>query len=136
MSVVPRDLREHPLTFLEAWRGHGAWRGVCRRVVDGDTFDVLIDQGMRRYPFERLRLAGIDTPEIYGVSRDSEEYAAGAAVKSKVEERILDRPVLVRTLDEETFGRWVAEVDWLDAERGEWRSLGGWLAGLGHRSEG
>ena len=33
-------------------------------VVDGDTIDVLIDFGFRLRQDHRLRLAGIDTPEV------------------------------------------------------------------------
>ena len=33
------------------------------KVVDGDTIDVIIDLGFDRSKKERVRLAGIDTPE-------------------------------------------------------------------------
>ena len=33
------------------------------KVVDGDTIDVLIDLGFDLTKKERIRLAGIDTPE-------------------------------------------------------------------------
>jgi micrococcal nuclease len=33
------------------------------RVVDGDTVDILIDLGFDLTKKERVRLAGIDTPE-------------------------------------------------------------------------
>lgn len=33
------------------------------RVVDGDTLDVVIDVGFRMTTAQRIRLAGIDTPE-------------------------------------------------------------------------
>ena len=37
------------------------------RVVDGDTMDVVIDLGFYVELRERVRLAGMDTPEIYRV---------------------------------------------------------------------
>ena len=40
------------------------------KVVDGDTIDVDIDLGFNVSYFQRVRLAGIDTPE----SRTSDEY--------------------------------------------------------------
>ena len=33
------------------------------KVVDGDTIDVVIDLGFDLFKKERVRLAGIDTPE-------------------------------------------------------------------------
>ena len=33
------------------------------KVLDGDTIDVLIDLGFDLYKKERVRIAGVDTPE-------------------------------------------------------------------------
>ena len=33
------------------------------KVVDGDTVDVILDLGFDMFKKERVRLAGIDTPE-------------------------------------------------------------------------
>ena len=41
------------------------------KVVDGDTIDVVIDLGFDIYKHERVRIAGIDTPEKR--TRDLEE---------------------------------------------------------------
>ena len=43
------------------------YRAELDRVVDGDTFDVLIDLGFYIRIKERIRLEEVDTPEIYGV---------------------------------------------------------------------
>ena len=45
------------------------------KVVDGDTIDVVIDLGFDLTKKERIRLAGIDTPESR--TRDLEEKAMG-----------------------------------------------------------
>ena len=45
------------------------------KVVDGDTIDVVIDLGFDIYKHERVRIAGIDTPEKR--TRDLEEKALG-----------------------------------------------------------
>ena len=45
------------------------------KVVDGDTIDVVIDLGFDIYKHERVRVAGIDTPEKR--TRDLEEKALG-----------------------------------------------------------
>jgi micrococcal nuclease len=36
------------------------------RVVDGDTIDVELDLGFNIKMKERVRLLGVDTPEVYG----------------------------------------------------------------------
>ena len=45
------------------------------RVLDGDTIDVTIDLGFDLYKKERVRVAGVDTPEKR--TRDLEEKALG-----------------------------------------------------------
>ena len=45
------------------------------RVVDGDTIDVTIDLGFDLLKKERVRVAGVDTPEKR--TRDKEEKALG-----------------------------------------------------------
>jgi len=39
------------------------YTGKVIYVVDGDTVDVVIDLGFRMQTIQRLRLAGVDTPE-------------------------------------------------------------------------
>lgn len=36
------------------------------KVIDGDTLDVLIDLGFNIKMKERVRLSGVDTPEVFG----------------------------------------------------------------------
>ena len=50
------------------------------RVVDGDTLDILIALGFYIRIKERIKLEGVDTPEIYGVPQDSEEYRSRVKV--------------------------------------------------------
>ena len=42
------------------------YRCIIRRVVDGDTIDVDIDLGFDVWHRERVRVYGIDTPEVRG----------------------------------------------------------------------
>jgi micrococcal nuclease len=46
------------------------------KIVDGDTVDVIIDLGFNLSKKERIRLAGIDTPESR--TRDLEEKSNGS----------------------------------------------------------
>ena len=54
------------------------------RVVDGDTIDVWIDLGFSVRIFERVRLAGIDTPESR--TRDIREKVFGKMATARVME--------------------------------------------------
>ena len=48
------------------------------RVLDGDTIDVTIDLGFDLFKKERVRVAGVDTPEKR--TRNLEEKALGSTV--------------------------------------------------------
>ena len=50
------------------------YKAKVERIVDGDTIDVVIDLGFKITTNQRIRLAGINTPETYNVKKDSEEY--------------------------------------------------------------
>jgi len=54
------------------------------RVIDGDTVDALIDLGFDTWVKKRIRLYGIDTPEVR--TRDKEEKKKGVAAKERLKE--------------------------------------------------
>ena len=56
------------------------------RVVDGDTIDVTIDLGFDLYKKERVRVAGVDTPEKR--TRDKEEKALGIDATGRNREKL------------------------------------------------
>lgn len=87
------------------------YRATVHRVVDGDTIDFDIDLGFYVRKRVRARLAGIDTPEIYGVRHDSEEYKAGIEA-SVVTRHLLPVGSQCRLTTEKTgkYGRWIAHV--------------------------
>ena len=60
------------------------YKAKLDRVIDGDTVDCYIDLGFNINVKERVRLKGIDTPEIR--TKDLEEKAKGFAAKERVEE--------------------------------------------------
>ncbi len=97
------------------------YRANVERVVDGDTLDLRIDLG---FGIEltgdeaRVRLRDVDTAEIYGSQKDSEEYAAGQRHKAFVEYWVEDAgnerwPVFIETSKDDErgkYGRWLAVV--------------------------
>lgn len=85
-----------------------------RKIVDGDTFDLEVDLGFRQYGVYRFRLANIDTPEVWGVPKDEEEYQRGIEAITFVSNWFREKQELgtvwVRTYNEQTFNRWVASI--------------------------
>ena len=86
------------------------------RVVDGDTIDVTIDLGFDLYKKERVRVAGVDTPEKR--TRDKEEKALGIDatnwLKSKLEEAIKgDDELTIRTELKGGVGKYGRLLGWL-----------------------
>ena len=79
------------------------------RVVDGDTIDVTIDLGFSLYHKIRVRLAGIDTPEVR--TKDLEEKAAGIKAKSHLVECI-EKATEITLQTEKTgkYGRYLGVV--------------------------
>jgi len=56
------------------------------RVLDGDTIDVTIDLGFDLYKKERVRVAGVDTPEKR--TRNLEEKALGLDATNWMKEKL------------------------------------------------
>ena len=53
------------------------YKATVVRIVDGDTLDIEVDLGFNIHVDMRVRLLGVDTPEVYGVKKESEEYRKG-----------------------------------------------------------
>jgi len=86
------------------------------RVVDGDTIDVTIDLGFDLYKKERVRVAGVDTPEKR--TKNLEEKALGIDatgwLKAKLEETIKgDEELTVRTELKGGVGKYGRLLGWL-----------------------
>ena len=86
------------------------------RVVDGDTIDVTIDLGFDLYKKERVRIAGVDTPEKR--TRDLEEKALGLDatywMKKNLEDTIAgDEELTIRTELKGGTGKYGRLLGWL-----------------------
>jgi micrococcal nuclease len=78
------------------------------KVVDGDTVDLDLDLGFSITLRQRVRLNGIDTPEIR--SKDPAEKARGQESLAFVSQWFQQPgPVLVGTTKEEKYGRMLAD---------------------------
>ena len=86
------------------------------RVVDGDTIDVTIDLGFDLYKKERVRIAGVDTPEKR--TKDLEEKALGLDatywMKKNLEDTIAgDEELTIRTELKGGMGKYGRLLGWL-----------------------
>ena len=81
-----------------------------KRVVDGDTVDVIIDLGFSIHFSTRVRLYGIDTPESR--TRDKDEKVRGFLSKDYLKEWLDQGGVIIRTHRDKKgkFGRVLGEM--------------------------
>ena len=92
------------------------------RVVDGDTIDVTIDLGFDLFKKERVRVAGVDTPEKR--TRDLEEKELGIEATNWLKEKLDgaisgDDDLIIRTELVGGMGKYGRLLGWLyigDAE--------------------
>ena len=103
---------------MEPWE----YRAAVERVVDGDTLDIRIDLGfgvILTGDEARVRLRDIDTAEIFGASKGSDEYATGQRHKQFVEAWVTEAgdeewPFLIETTKDDErgkYGRWLARIE-------------------------
>ena len=86
------------------------------RVVDGDTIDVTIDLGFDLYKKERVRVAGIDTPEKR--TRNLEEKTLGIDATNWLKEKLAqaitgDDELTIRTELSGGVGKYGRLLGWL-----------------------
>ena len=85
------------------------------RVVDGDTIDVTIDLGFDLYKKERVRIAGVDTPEKR--TRNLEEKALGIDATNWLKEKLEgaidgDSDLVIRTEVDGGVGKYCRLLGW------------------------
>jgi len=92
-------------------------------VYDGDTVTAIVDLGFLHFQEMKLRLYGIDTPELRGA-----EKIEGRKVRDIVREMILNKEVEIHSYKDKQgkYGRYLATVilDGLDVNK--------WLVDNGH----
>jgi len=87
-------------------------------VVDGDTIDVDIDLGFNISYSQRVRLAGIDTPESR--TTDKKEKALGLEVKQRLKDVLATASVVViRTQKPDSTEKYGRVLGWLFVDGAE-----------------
>ena len=92
------------------------------RVVDGDTIDVTIDLGFDLYKKERVRVAGVDTPEKRTRNLEEKELGIDATywLQEKLEGAVAgDDDLIIRTELDGGVGKYGRLLGWLYVGDGE-----------------
>lgn len=84
------------------------YRAQIFKIVDGDTFDAVVDLGFYVSTAVRFRMYGLDTAEIN--DRDPEKRALAMQAKLFCVEKLLNQSVTMQTYKTDKYGRWLAEV--------------------------
>jgi micrococcal nuclease len=78
-------------------------------VIDGDTFDLMIDLGFNTFTHQRMRLYGIDAPEM--------RSQAGRDLRSDLANEYLDAQIIVQSVEgpkskqfRDKYGRFLAII--------------------------
>jgi micrococcal nuclease len=79
------------------------------KIVDGDTVDLSLDLGFYVTVVQRIRLDGLDTPEVH--SKDMQEKTLAQEAKEFVTKWFEENKELtIRTKKEDKYGRILGEI--------------------------
>ena len=125
-SLIFADKEKKPMQ-----KNYYLYKATVTRVVDGDTVDLEIDLGMSVFVKQRVRLARINTPETYGVKKNSEEYKAGIKAKRRLEELLEGKEIALETVKDKKgkYGRYLGELYVLEKD---WTNINSLLIHEGH----
>lgn len=98
-------------------------------VVDGDTVDVEVDVGFRLRTAQRVRLYGIDTPELH--DHDANTREAALAARTYMTKNYLQQPCRIATHKTDDFGRWLGLLYSYDVAAG-WHCINKRLVEAGY----
>lgn len=90
------------------------YKAIIQKVVDGDTMEIDIDLGLSVWlRSEKIRLYGINTPEVFGVKKGSPEWELGNKASEFVKKIVHENEeATVETFKDkkEKYGRYLANV--------------------------
>lgn len=90
------------------------YKAIIQKVVDGDTLEIAIDLGLSVWIHdEKIRLYGIDTPEVYGVKKGSPEWEMGLKASDFVKSILKEKDeIIIQTIKDkqEKYGRYLGLI--------------------------
>ena len=81
------------------------YKAKVLRVVDGDTMVCEVDLGFSITVTERIRLRGINTPEVRG-----NQKKRGLEVKEIVRNMIEGKEIILQVYKKGKYGRYIADI--------------------------
>jgi endonuclease YncB( thermonuclease family) len=81
--------------------------GKIVNVVDGDTFDCIVDLDFNLTIKIRIRLYGVNCPEM------DRKNPAGLAAKEFAQKMLIEKSIILNYLKHDSFGRCLCSV-WID----------------------
>jgi len=81
------------------------------KIIDGDTFDCIMDLGFDVLLEARVRMMGIDTPESR--TRDLEEKKFGLLAKEYLTEKLATEDIIVTTEVDNEKGKFGRILGWV-----------------------
>jgi len=93
------------------------YKAHIKAVYDGDTVTAVVDLGFLHYQEMKLRLLGIDTPELRGPEKEQ-----GIVVRDILREMILGKEVEIHTRKDKQgkYGRYLATIILDEVNINEW----------------
>ena len=85
-----------------------------KKIIDGDTFDCIMDLGFDVLLEARVRMMGIDTPESR--TRDLEEKKFGLLAKEYLIEKLNSKELIVTTEVDNEKGKFGRILGWVWAD--------------------
>jgi endonuclease YncB( thermonuclease family) len=85
------------------------YKAKITRVVDGDTFDAVVDMGCRISLNMRIRLHDVDTPETWRPTTEKEREHGEKATKF-VKNLIENKDVVIKTYKAGIYNRYECDV--------------------------
>ena len=95
------------------------YKFTLERVIDGDTLVGSINLGFNlTLNRQHIRLLEIDAPEVRGKSKN-----LGIKVKNTLIEFLVNKELIIKSNNYDSFGRVLAHVYYLNSEDNQWYSL-------------
>jgi micrococcal nuclease len=90
------------------------YTAIIQKVIDGDTIEIDIDLGLSSWIHnERIRLYGVNTPEVYGLKKGTEEWERGNVASEFVKMNLKeDDEIIIQTIKDkkEKYGRYLGLI--------------------------
>lgn len=101
-----------PVTAANIWSGRVVY------VVDGDTIHVQSDDGKGKNHLRKIRIEGIDAPEVCQLY--------GAESRAALKKYLLKQQVTVSTISLDDYGRELAKITFNNDDVGSWMVRNGY----------